>query len=1303
MCHSWERWPIYSILTVILVVCATSCNAPERDTSQDLTPSTGKLRLLLTDSPIADNVEAVTVTISRVDIVFADDSMPPETIVPPNTSFNLLDLRDGVTAVLGVAELPVGLISQLRLIIEDASITIDGQTSPLKIPSGEQTGEKLVGEFEISPCFVTTVTIDFDAEKSIRLPPGLEKGQGEKYLLQPVLSVVSVESDHDTTPPQITILEDRLITVHDSLSFHVSFHEEKTIDLDSFTAALEGENVSEWFVVTQQEAESSQLVLPNEGVNELSVSVLDICGNLGEATAYVFRGEAGELPEVLDVIGPEGGEVAVTDPSSSLFGVSVIVPPGALDSAQAISIGLSQAWCGRPDGLVAVGPAVEFGFDGSFSQDVTVTLPYSEKLVEFFRGLSQEVEVWKHEPIGWSNVGSEIVPTLGVVQVNINSFSQLQAWMDYPDNLLIKTIAGGGEREIPPVQFGYGLADNILISSPTQVSWKEEVIAFNEGGRLFGEFQGTRVNSIRNGLIENEAYSSCGSDYCDFYTAVALHEEPDGLDWLYYAVDHCFDLDPGGLVYRRCYGMIRRKLLGIPHDELVAGKELGSPEDGVVAADALLGRILGLEVDEDSTIYYAEMQPARYIHPLARGHRVRKVDPDTGEVLTIAGTGIAGFNGDEGIATATWLSFPQDANIDSISRNGMLLFVADTENHKVRAINISDDPDPNDPTDDPIAHLGSIDIGPGEMKTIINLGEPEDLGEDCSAPFPVGAKGPDVHLFRPRGLALAENYLFVSDACHRVLIMSLDDLTVTEIAGVPGVSGFNSDGMIGRDAKLDHPMGLHFDEARQELLIADWWNDRIRSIDYRWRIYLRPDGCDSADDPGCEEVNPPFDGSSAKPIRTLRRAHGLITEVKVESQTPPPDDDIDVVIAPGTYYGRGYHIHDSKKDPREVDWTYTMPDHSIKFMAADPNDPPRFVGCNRDHACFEREYEMICRWCEQNIEFCISCEQNPTDVDCFICFDYCPCDTDYRNENLNRCHCNQGDRRRAGIWFLLTSMKGENTNIHFENIIVTEYQDAIDFHGSSGDYTKWNGSNRVVGCQFLNLGDGLVDDFENPDPEKRGKPRFGYNGIKIANSRNNVIAYNYFYDLVDVRNIYEGGDGRTGIYMHGVYLAWYSHWNNILHNVFKLVSGDPIKVRDFSNFNSFTDNLFSQAGYYAAYAAHFCNFTRGTCFKTPDEGEEYPRECPSYQNLFAGNILDGSYEDGCQSRLPRDILWPLPSSGYLEACCNSPNNPWSPDPCEPPVLWVRAIFDGNVHTGQPCSCLGSDIKTVDECRELLGL
>ena len=68
---------------------------------------TGTLKLLLTDKPLDEEIEAVFVTISRVDVTFVD-GQEPQTVLDEPRSFNLFSLQDGVTSVLGIAALPVG-------------------------------------------------------------------------------------------------------------------------------------------------------------------------------------------------------------------------------------------------------------------------------------------------------------------------------------------------------------------------------------------------------------------------------------------------------------------------------------------------------------------------------------------------------------------------------------------------------------------------------------------------------------------------------------------------------------------------------------------------------------------------------------------------------------------------------------------------------------------------------------------------------------------------------------------------------------------------------------------------------------------------------------------------------------------------------------------------------------------------------------------------------------------------------------------------------------------------------------------
>jgi len=147
----------------------------------------GTVRILLTDKP-SEGIEALHITISRVDLVFYPAQGTEEeviTVVDKPLTINLLTLLNGMREILGLTELPQGTVSQIRLIVSDAWITINGKQEPVKVPSGVQTGIKLSGVFVVTPNSVIDVVIDFDAEKSIVYT----KGQG--YLLKPVIKILN--------------------------------------------------------------------------------------------------------------------------------------------------------------------------------------------------------------------------------------------------------------------------------------------------------------------------------------------------------------------------------------------------------------------------------------------------------------------------------------------------------------------------------------------------------------------------------------------------------------------------------------------------------------------------------------------------------------------------------------------------------------------------------------------------------------------------------------------------------------------------------------------------------------------------------------------------------------------------------------------------------------------------------------------------------------------------------------------------------------------------------------------------------
>ncbi|MDA0709657.1 MAG: FG-GAP-like repeat-containing protein [bacterium] len=106
----------------------------------------------------------------------------------------------------------------------------------------------------------------------------------------------------------------------------------------------------------------------------------------------------------------------------------------------------------------------------------------------------------------------------------------------------------------------------------------------------------------------------------------------------------------------------------------------GSPDvdgfsgDGGPANLARLSRVSAVVVDSLGRVFIADTQ----------NHRIRMVDTN-GIITTVAGSGIQGFAGDGGPAALADLSSPQGLTLDRQDN----LYIADTGNHRVRLVNLS--------------------------------------------------------------------------------------------------------------------------------------------------------------------------------------------------------------------------------------------------------------------------------------------------------------------------------------------------------------------------------------------------------------------------------------------------------------------------------------------------------------------------------------------------------------------------------------------------------------------------------------
>ncbi len=146
--------------------------------------------LSITDAPL-DGVTAVWLQFTGVEL--KPDSGPPETILfDAPKGYDLLTLQNGNAALLlDDTTMPAGNYQWLRLILDPAPgsayvMDADGRHD-LIIPSGAQTGLKLVRGFVMPAGGRADFTIDFKLHESIIAPPGLSPN----YLMKPVLRMTN--------------------------------------------------------------------------------------------------------------------------------------------------------------------------------------------------------------------------------------------------------------------------------------------------------------------------------------------------------------------------------------------------------------------------------------------------------------------------------------------------------------------------------------------------------------------------------------------------------------------------------------------------------------------------------------------------------------------------------------------------------------------------------------------------------------------------------------------------------------------------------------------------------------------------------------------------------------------------------------------------------------------------------------------------------------------------------------------------------------------------------------------------------
>lgn len=190
---------------ILTSIALTACSSGGSD------GGTGTLNLGLTDSPI-ESADSVVVAFTGVElkpaggppmapVTFEAGSCDDFDAVTGTCKIDLLNLTGMTRKVVFSQEIPAGEYEWVRLLVDadlnemDSYIELDDETMcSLWVPSGDQTGLKIVSGLTVTLNGVSDYTLDFDVRTSVVAPPGLATYSTEaciqNYILKPAIRIV---------------------------------------------------------------------------------------------------------------------------------------------------------------------------------------------------------------------------------------------------------------------------------------------------------------------------------------------------------------------------------------------------------------------------------------------------------------------------------------------------------------------------------------------------------------------------------------------------------------------------------------------------------------------------------------------------------------------------------------------------------------------------------------------------------------------------------------------------------------------------------------------------------------------------------------------------------------------------------------------------------------------------------------------------------------------------------------------------------------------------------------------------------
>jgi hypothetical protein len=250
--------------------------------------------------------------------------------------------------------------------------------------------------------------------------------------------------------------------------------------------------------------------------------------------------------------------------------------------------------------------------------------------------------------------------------------------------------------------------------------------------------------------------------------------------------------EPSGLAFDKAgntyimdqYNYRIRKVSALGIITTIAGTGVpGYSGDGGLATSAQFARSINIATDTFGNLYFTD----------GGNNRIRRIS-SSGIITTVAGTGIAGYSGDGGMATLAKLNSPTGLAVDNTGN----LYIADDINYVIRKVSTS-----------------------GIITTVAGNATPGYSGDGGPATL---AQLNQIFAVTVDNLG----NLYLSDQLNqRIRKVSISGM-ITTFAG-NGTAGFSGDGLPATAAQLNFPAAVAIDISGN-IYIADQVNNRVREV-----------------------------------------------------------------------------------------------------------------------------------------------------------------------------------------------------------------------------------------------------------------------------------------------------------------------------------------------------------------------------------------------------------------------------------------------------------------------------------------